>query len=228
MPSRVSAPRRWFSLVAAVATSALFDGSAPASAAKIVDVRITDFDFTDSAGRHFDPVIERGDAVRWFFDFGHHGTTSVVGIAESWDSGLHFATFPVLTFDHTFTNLGAFAYFCRAHGFDRFNGTAGGMSGVVTVVERPPVAGDFNGDRRVDALDLATWQAAFGGGGADADGDNDSDGDDMLVWQRQLGQTSMTTTPIPEPCGATPAACAAAWGLLIFRSLGTQRGAQFA
>jgi hypothetical protein len=52
------------------------------------------------------------------------------------------------------------------------------------------LAADFNNSGgAVNAGDLATWRGAFGpGAGADADGDGDSDGDDLLIWQRQLGQ----------------------------------------
>ncbi len=53
------------------------------------------------------------------------------------------------------------------------------------------LAADFNNSSGfVNGADLATWRGAYGpGAGADADGDNDSDGDDLLIWQRQLGQT---------------------------------------
>ncbi|MBA3725175.1 MAG: PEP-CTERM sorting domain-containing protein [Armatimonadetes bacterium] len=39
--------------------------------------------------------------------------------------------------EHTFTNVGTWWYFCMLHGFDNGDGTAGGMSGTVTVVPEP-------------------------------------------------------------------------------------------
>ena len=45
--------------------------------------------------------------------------------------------FPGSTFDHTFTNVGVWEYYCQNHGFDNGNGTAGGMAGKVTVVPEP-------------------------------------------------------------------------------------------
>ena len=75
-------------------------------------------------------TIHVGDTVHWVWNSNNHSTTSVAGIAEHWDSGVHNNGF---TFDHTFTQVGAFAYYCVIHGFDNGNGTAGGMSGTVTV-----------------------------------------------------------------------------------------------
>jgi plastocyanin len=78
-----------------------------------------------------DPVtIHVGDTVHWVWDAGPHSTTSVMGVAESWDSGVHNAGF---TFDHTFTHAGSFAYYCTIHGVDNGNGTASGMAGMITV-----------------------------------------------------------------------------------------------
>jgi plastocyanin len=76
-------------------------------------------------------TIHMGDTVHWKWDTDNHSTTSVAGIAEQWDSGVLNTG---ATFDHTFTHLGTFAYFCKIHGFDNHDGTAGGMSGTITVL----------------------------------------------------------------------------------------------
>jgi len=75
-------------------------------------------------------TINVGDTVHWVWNSNFHSTTSVAGIAEQWDSGVHNSGF---TFDHTFTQVGSFAYYCQIHGFDNGDGTAGGMSGTITV-----------------------------------------------------------------------------------------------
>jgi autotransporter-associated beta strand protein len=63
--------------------------------------------------------------------------------------------------------------------------------------------GDFNGDKIVNELDLAKWKLEAGyGGGADADYDGDSDGNDLLIWQRNLGQSIpgvAVAATVPEP-----------------------------
>jgi plastocyanin len=91
-----------------------------------VDVHLTNFAFTPAA-----TTIHVGDTIHWINDQGDHSTTSVAGIAESWDSGLMNAPW---TFDHTFTHAGTFAYYCKLHGSDNGNGTASGMSGTITVM----------------------------------------------------------------------------------------------
>src|SRR2546423_213549 len=82
-------------------------------------------------------TVHPGDTVHWVFDEGVHSTTSVAGISESWDSDVR--TTPGTTFDHTFTNIGSFAYYCTVHGFDQGNGTAGGMAGRVIVKDSVPL-----------------------------------------------------------------------------------------
>ena len=91
-----------------------------------VTVHVADFAFIPKA-----VTIQPGDTVHWVWDEGLHSTTSVAGSAETWDSDVHNT--PGFSFDHTFTKTGTFAYFCTIHGFDNRNGTAGGMSGTVTV-----------------------------------------------------------------------------------------------
>jgi hypothetical protein len=50
---------------------------------------------------------------------------------------------------------------------------------------------DFNDSGGVDGADLAVWKAAFGvNANGDADGDGDTDGNDLMIWQRQVGQAA--------------------------------------
>ncbi|HEX6962000.1 MAG TPA: hypothetical protein VF175_09050, partial [Lacipirellula sp.] len=71
----------------------------------------------------------------------------------------------------------------------------------------PPVdynPADFNEDTFVNGADLNIWRAAFGeNANGNADGDSDTDGRDLLIWQRQLGATSLVPTAfsVPEPSG---------------------------
>jgi plastocyanin len=95
-----------------------------------VTVNIVNFAFNP------DPVtIITGDTIHWVWQTSNHSTTSVVGDPESWDSGVHSSGF---TFDHTFTHAGKYAYYCSIHGFDNGDGTAGGMSGTITVNQSAP------------------------------------------------------------------------------------------
>ncbi len=103
-----------------------------------------------------DIVINDGDTVEWVWDQGFHSTTSVVGSAEVWNSTDHV---PPFTFQHRFTKLGKFWYYCDIHGFDNGDGTAGGMSGTVTV---NPLPGDINQDGHVDSADLLLLAGCFG------------------------------------------------------------------
>ena len=70
----------------------------------------------------------------------------------------------------------------------------------------PPTPGDFDGDRAVDATDLALWQTGYGiTSGAvaldgDADGDQHVDGSDFLIWQRNRSSNALgTALSVPEP-----------------------------
>lgn len=178
-------------------------GSSPAPAAT-VDVHIINNDFANASRVHLDPTINLGDTIHWLFDQGTHSTTSVSGIAESWNSGLHSQTSPKFTFDHTFTHAGDFAYYCSAHGFDLGTGRATGMAGIIHVTAPPPpLVGDFNNDHAVNAQDLAKWRGDFGvNSEPNADNDADSDGNDMLLWQQNLGKSSAAASAlsaIPEP-----------------------------
>jgi plastocyanin len=105
-----------------------------AQAQMTVDIHIYDFGFGTAAHTPSDPTIQVGDTVHWIWDASNHSTTSAAGQAESWNSGV----LPVSsTFDHTFTQLGTFNYYCSIHGFDLGNGNVGGMSGFITVVPEP-------------------------------------------------------------------------------------------
>lgn len=87
-------------------------------------------------------------------------------------------------------------------------------------VAAPPVEynpADFNEDTFVNGDDLTMWRGAFGiNATADADGDGDSDGRDFLIWQRQLGATSIvpsgkgSAAAVPEPSAALLAVLGAA------------------
>jgi plastocyanin len=81
-------------------------------------------------------TIHPGDTVEWVWQGGFHDVISVAASAEQWNSGAPTGTVGT-TFDHTFTQVGTFSYYCSVHGFDKGNGTAGGMSGTVTVVATP-------------------------------------------------------------------------------------------
>src|SRR5262249_11387809 len=81
-------------------------------------------------------TIHQGDTVEWVWQTGFHNVLSVGGIAEQWNSGTPTGTVGT-TFDHTFTHVGTFAYYCSVHGSDRGNGTASGMAGTVTVEATP-------------------------------------------------------------------------------------------
>jgi fibronectin-binding autotransporter adhesin len=81
-------------------------------------------------------------------------------------------------------------------------------SGVLAVA--PLYEADFDSNGRVDAADLALWQAGFNKAGAgradgDATGDQLVTGADFVVWQRQLGlgvASLPATTTVPEPASA--------------------------
>jgi plastocyanin len=91
-----------------------------------VTVQVVNFAFNPST-----VTIQLGDSVHWVWNADNHSTTSVAGIAESWNSGIQNTGF---TFDHTFTRAGSFAYYCIPHGTDNGNGTASGMAGTIEVV----------------------------------------------------------------------------------------------
>nr|MBA3482954.1 hypothetical protein [Pirellulales bacterium] len=135
------------------------------------------------------------------------------------------------------------------HDHDVFLNTAtpGPKSGVLTVVTTSPqaanalftfpvsftvfgptfLAADFDENGQVNAGDLASWSANFGIGASavksqgDADLDGDVDGADFMLWQRQLGTTSLVAAAasVPEPAGVWLAICAGSAALRWRRSV---------
>ncbi len=157
------------SAVLAAVVATLVSALAAATArAEIVTVYVLGHDFSINPPGNpdiQDAVISVGDTVRWNFTAPFHSTTSCVGTPEQWDSPIVLETPD--TFDHTFTNVGVFHYFCAIHGFDFGNGTAGGMSGTITVLQGGPTCDsiDFNGDELFpDTQDIADFLLVFGGG----------------------------------------------------------------
>lgn len=116
-----------------LAAAAVTFGST-AAMAEIIDVRIYNFDFSATpSGPPVDPVINVGDTVRWTWTGGFHDVTSVFDDSESFAS---ITTSTIgFTFQHTFTEPGIHWYYCSIHGFDNGDGTSGGMSGTVTVMQ---------------------------------------------------------------------------------------------
>jgi plastocyanin len=115
-------------------SAAILVGTRADAAIVVVHVFDMDFSVNPQGGPIVDPTINVGDTIRWQFDASLHTTTSVAGIPESWNSGSRNLG---ETFDHTFTQIGSWQYYCMNHGFDMGGGMAGGMSGVVTVVPEP-------------------------------------------------------------------------------------------
>jgi plastocyanin len=134
------------------------------ASADFVTLDVYDNDFGNATTRqHIDPQIKVGDTIRWVFVSGLHSTTSAAGQAESWNSGDRS---PPFTFEHTFTRLGTFNYYCDLHGFDAGNGQVSGMSGsiIVSAVPEPStlvlvgagLAGAYGFGRRRRARDTAS------------------------------------------------------------------------
>jgi len=108
-----------------------------------VDVHIYNLDFGTAGHTHLNPTIEVGDTIHWIWDNIDHSTTAAAGQAESWDSGVKNTI--GATFDHTFTHIGTFNYYCTMHGLDDGNGQVSGMSGFITVVPEPQAWGAATG-----------------------------------------------------------------------------------
>lgn len=155
--------RRALFLLAAVLASLV---GARRAHADVVDLFVYNFEFSlNPPGLPvIDAVITVGDTVRWQRVEGNHTTTSVAGVLEQWD-GVLDSTSP--TFEHTFTHAGLFWYYCRPHGFDNGDQTAGGMSGTILVL--PPGSGACclpNGSCSVTSpASCALQQGTYGGDG---------------------------------------------------------------
>jgi plastocyanin len=124
---------------------ALVPGTAAAQTTVVIDVFNNDFGLFGTPPSPFDPTIAVGDTVRWHFVQGMHTTTSAAGQAESWSSPSLMPNLggdPPVFFDHTFTQVGSFNYYCTHHGFDLGGGQVVGMTGTITVQPVPePVHG---------------------------------------------------------------------------------------
>ena len=73
--------------------------------------------FVDSQSGNSTSTINVGDTIEWVWVSGFHSTTSGTCTATCsgdgiWDSGVGSG----MTFRHTFTQSGAFPYFCLSHG----------------------------------------------------------------------------------------------------------------
>lgn len=116
----------------------LFSVNEAKSQGTLSTVHIYNFDFSlNGAGEPvIDPVIQPGDTVRWVWDQGFHSTTAAAGQLELWDSGVQSGG----SFSHLFTQQGVFYYYSRTFGEDVGDGTAIGMSGIITVIPEPATA----------------------------------------------------------------------------------------
>jgi plastocyanin len=119
---------------------ALCYGLLASVSAATVTVHMFNFNFSTDATHAtiISPTIHVGDTIHWVLDEGFHCTSACAGMSENWASGMMSTVGS--SFDHTFTHAGTFNYYCCIHGFDNGNGTAGGMSGTVTVLP-PSVTG---------------------------------------------------------------------------------------
>ena len=72
------------------------------------------------------------------------------------------------------------------------------ITGMVTsaIVPSTSMAGDYNGDGSVDAVDYVVWRKTLNQSvaapyvGADGNGDGTVDQDDLAVWKTHFGETS--------------------------------------
>ncbi|QOJ15372.1 MAG: hypothetical protein HRU75_12330 [Planctomycetia bacterium] len=127
----------------------------PGATAEVQTVYVYNFDFSvNPQGEPIvDAVIEAGDSIRWQWAGGLHSVRSVADQSEQWASSLTSTI--GFTFERTFNNPGVYWYYCTLHGFDNFDGTAGGMAGTITVVPAQAfILGDANCDGRFDNFDI--------------------------------------------------------------------------
>jgi plastocyanin len=121
---------------AVTAAAALF--AAPAIAQTTWDVSLSGMNFVFDGQNNTDIslIINTGDTVRWTWLSGFHNVVS--GDPGAPDAGDLFSSGPPTgaagtIFEHTFLDLGEFAYHCEIHG-------SGGMISSVTVVPAPTTA----------------------------------------------------------------------------------------
>jgi endonuclease I len=121
---------------------------------------------------------------------------------------------------HTFaaslnlTSIGTFTAIYTLNFSDEDLTGAQNKSLTLTLTGKVRLAGDFNGDGRVDAGDYVVWQRSFGQSvaaaysGADGDGNLTIDNADYDVWRSHFGQTAAGSgsslsqslaTSVPEP-----------------------------
>ncbi len=83
-------------------------------------------------------------------------------------------------------------------------------SGAFTLLVGSDLAGDYNGDARVDAADYTVWRDALGqqitvGAGADGDNSGAVDQGDYEVWRTNYGMTALAASAagatVPSPSG---------------------------
>ena len=88
-----------------------------------------------------------------------------------------------------------------------------GTSLIATVIETPPLAGDYNQDGIVDAADYTVWRDNLGAAdesalGGNGDGENGVDAGDYALWRGNFGATlgsgsgELSETAVPEPATA--------------------------
>lgn len=104
--------------------------------------------------------------------------------------------------------LGSLNRFSSGYFNDLVFDAAAGQLRVQTGFDLPPVAGDFDGDRKVTGKDFLIWQAHYPKfstatlADGDANGDHNVNGADFLIWQTGYRPDSPGGTPVPEPGAA--------------------------
>jgi plastocyanin len=93
-----------------------------------VNVAVANFSFSPA-----NITITAGDTVEWDFLSGNHNAKSVIGAIDSFESPF----FTSGSYSRQFNIPGTISYYCVPHGFDNFDGTAGGMAGTITVLPAP-------------------------------------------------------------------------------------------
>lgn len=171
--------------------AAVLAGTAAASvSADVVVVRVYNFDFSVApAGQPaVDATIRVGDTVQWRWDGGTHDTIAATGYSEVWASPINSQIGQ--TFEHTFTHVGTFPYYCSLHGADNGDGTVSGMSGTITVV----CAADMNQDGQLTLSDFVEFRNLYVAGDMRADFDRNG----MLTLADFIGYRNAYTAGCPS------------------------------